>query len=488
MGVFRLFELPAELRQLTFYFFFISRDFKRAMRLRLVNRQFKACLDDMIFTRSMFHRLVADGVINDDELTFSLEKAPLAPALAPAAGVSVGNDDERPQREWIGYIYPYLIAHALREQSTQSTLGRLRRAAQAVAEMDGGGGGGSNSNSNSKSNVYVENSDDAVRSCIDALLPLAAAQVPGLLLARELATTDEGLRADVHRAAVWLGKTAYVAQLVAEEDVRFCQLMDDDDVDSEGGSILAHPVQAAAIQGNVEMLQIVLGALRPPRGTSERDREENLEYTWVKIFVEAMQHRRREVLEWALDMGPELPCIDQLEGQLSSIPWPDLYERATALVERYHNGEGDGDGRYKVLPMDVGNALMMHTMGQRIEMFRYWLNRTVRRLGDQADQRQRRTLYWTLNRAVRERHEPIIRMLLEDVGVDPNWTDPSCTSRQAPAPLLAAVRMGRLPVVRLLLDHGAHPDGGDPAPITAAVAQERLDLYNFLRERGAKSP
>ncbi|KAK7991293.1 hypothetical protein PG996_013654 [Apiospora saccharicola] len=127
MGVFRLFELPAELLQLTFYFFFLSQEFKRAMRLRLVNRRFKACMDDMIFSRSMFHRLVADGVIDDDESTFSLEQVPLAPP--PAAGVSVDDDDERPLREWIGYIYPYLVTRRPSWSATRAARARARATA-----------------------------------------------------------------------------------------------------------------------------------------------------------------------------------------------------------------------------------------------------------------------------------------------------------------------------------------------------------------------
>lgn len=136
--------------------------------------------------------------------------------------------------------------------------------------------------------------------------------------------------------------------------------------------------------------------------------------------------------------------------------------------------------------MELGRVLMMCSIGRCTEMFRYWLDKANKN-GDQADPRQRRSLYWTLNAAIQGRHEPIVRMLLEEVGVDPNWTDPSCTAAQAATPLLTAVRMGRLPVVRLLLDHGADPDAGGPQqpPIAAAVALERLDRFRLLRERGA---
>lgn len=195
-------------------------------------------MDDMIFQRRMIHRLVADGVIRDDEL---------------------GSADGRLSQESIRYIHPYFAAHALRDESSQSTLGRIRRTAQVVCELDGGCG------------VVAASAaagSEAIRSCIEALLPLAAKQGRGLLSAREEPATDEGLRADIQMAAVWLGKTAHVARLVAEESVRFCQLLEDEIASEAGratGSIFVHSVRAAAMQGNVEMLQVVLGALEPPR-------------------------------------------------------------------------------------------------------------------------------------------------------------------------------------------------------------------------------
>ncbi|KAK7931014.1 hypothetical protein PG985_001726 [Apiospora marii] len=48
--------------------------------------------------------------------------------------------------------------------------------------------------------------------------------------------------------------------------------------------------------------------------------------------------------------------------------------------------------------------------------------------------------------------------------------------------------LGRLSIVRLLLDHGADSDAEDPAPIAAVVARERLNLARLLRQHGARSP
>ncbi|KAK8070279.1 hypothetical protein PG994_006895 [Apiospora phragmitis] len=163
-------------------------------------------------------------------------------------------------------------------------------------------------------------------------MPLATAQARELLEDREVPATDEFLRADVQTATVWLGKTAYIKQLVAE-GVRFPQPLDTRSMDSvyceiPMGSIFEHPIQAATIRGDVEMIKIILGALEEPQ-------EANEENAGGGLIFDALKHHRREFFEFALGTGMHAPCVHAIERWLSRIPWPDMYERALAIVERH---------------------------------------------------------------------------------------------------------------------------------------------------------
>ncbi|KAK8085826.1 hypothetical protein PG997_007097 [Apiospora hydei] len=150
-----LFNLPTELVHLMFEYFILSRSFKRAMRLRLVNRQFKTCIDETLFQPRILHRLVVDQVINDGDLTRLLEQVSLGP------GGDGESEHGRFRNEWGRQILPFFVAHALREQSPHSTLGRVHRAAQAVSRIDTGDGG-----------VTGDDADeDAVKKCLEDLLP-----------------------------------------------------------------------------------------------------------------------------------------------------------------------------------------------------------------------------------------------------------------------------------------------------------------------------
>ncbi|KAK8070280.1 hypothetical protein PG994_006896 [Apiospora phragmitis] len=51
-------------------------------------------------------------------------------------GVAIATDFLK--EDWANYVYRYLNAHAMQETSLRSTLGRFRRAAQTICELDGG--------------------------------------------------------------------------------------------------------------------------------------------------------------------------------------------------------------------------------------------------------------------------------------------------------------------------------------------------------------
>lgn len=63
----------------------------------------------------------------------------------------------RLQQNWVNYTCSYLSTHALQDQPAEQPLGRVRRAAEAICELDG------------------DSSHEAIRDCVRELAPLAAA-------------------------------------------------------------------------------------------------------------------------------------------------------------------------------------------------------------------------------------------------------------------------------------------------------------------------
>ncbi|KAF2823856.1 ankyrin [Ophiobolus disseminans] len=112
-----------------------------------------------------------------------------------------------------------------------------------------------------------------------------------------------------------------------------------------------------------------------------------------------------------------------------------------------------------------------------------------------------------LYRACRYGHEGVVRVLLDN-GAEPFRPDfetaathghfstlkllleiqpvfqPSLTKNC----LYAAARKGFLAIVRLLLDFGADPNGGETAPLIGAVEAEHVIIFRLLVQWGADVP
>ncbi|KAK8115504.1 hypothetical protein PG984_012006 [Apiospora sp. TS-2023a] len=148
------------------------------------------------------------------------------------------------------------------------------------------------------------------------------------------------------------------------------------------------------------MVELVLNALAAPPLLHD-DEARRDEYR--QVIGEAVLCRRREFLEWALGMGEALPCLDWLEGELSRIPWPDLYEHATALVQAHSD--------WPVVGHQLGILMTTCTVGRSAEMMRHLIHQAtttaghgggITRIVDHPESGPQ-GLYWTLFSAIRGR-------------------------------------------------------------------------------------
>ncbi|KAK7943861.1 uncharacterized protein PG986_012974 [Apiospora aurea] len=297
-------------------------------------RQFKTCIDETVFNPRILRRSVVDQVIDDGDLTSLLEQVSLGP------GGDGESEDGHFRNEWSRRTLPFFVVHALREQSPHSTLGRVYRAAQAVSRIGRGGG-----------SVTSDDEDEARTAQGDG---------GGLFSGREddegaTADAGAGLRADVAIAVAWLGKTAYVQRLVAEEGLRFPHPLNEfgpnGGTDRGTGSVFPHPLRVAATQGSIQMTELVLSTLNeapsslPPGNGEEpesRTRDEYRDHAYGHVVLGTTpQHRRRAVLEWALALGDD---DDDLFRHLL-----DKAKRSRAETDEGGGGGGGGGKEFRLV-------------------------------------------------------------------------------------------------------------------------------------------
>lgn len=145
-------------------------------------------------------------------------------------------------RESLPYLHSYLMYQVLREQPTAaSRLGRIRLAAQVL------------------------NGSDGNLECLSSLVCLAITVKVYPLFWESTANPEDldrcdnaDTEADVFVAAAYLGRKDYVAHLIAK-GIPSCQ---DPYLDSFNSGVFGSALNAATIQGNLEIIKLLL--LRTP--------------------------------------------------------------------------------------------------------------------------------------------------------------------------------------------------------------------------------
>ncbi|KAI1774335.1 ankyrin [Hypoxylon cercidicola] len=422
-----LFSLPPELVGLIFRFILFSRDFRRIMRIRLVNRQFRFYIDDAIFSLSFLR-----GIVDRSSLSF--------------AGLK--------QSSWSAYVFSYLTYQARREGPTASSLGRVYRAAKTLY---GGSGDG-----------------EAFTTCLNSLIRLASSRNISDLLRKPIAKPKElcssTLEADLAVAAIYLSRIPFIKQLIAE-GIQFCGTAEKTDVYSE---VFGYAFEAATRKGNLEVIKLLLSC------TPEYRDAGTLSVSCQKQILEhAGSYGHRTAFDFALDLRPIIlpkkqPDLGRsaerkfVENALRDTPWPDNYARAAAILGTRNAVITRAPKCHPFMFWLASSAL-----NGKVEMVRYFLGKGA------SPNPVGTMLRLPLRSALRTRQEKIFRILI-DAGAEPNlYPEPEEL-------LMHTAWMGNIPLTQLLLDCGVDINQGFPCPIALAILAENTVMFDFLRQRGAR--
>ncbi|KAI1737502.1 ankyrin [Xylaria scruposa] len=434
----QLFDFPPELMHLVFDHIVTSRVIQRVMRIRTVDRQFKTYIDDSIFRLGLLSHLVGCPEYVEKYL------APRRLNFMKQSSL---------------YFKSYITYQVLREQSSTSLFGRIRRAAEALCENDGDTG------------------NEAIMACIKSLIPLALAGNTVDKLLSEPKTddpddsSDEDLEADTYVAAVYLGKQSYVESLTAD-GTKFCKVMGRSDVCS---TIFGDDFHAATMGGNLDMIKFLLSCTAEYRDTGVLTASQQRSILW-----DAAQYGHEAAFNFALDKRPiSLPfkptgCKDSLMlGRVYRRALiPEHFERLDAILVPDCKS-WSGLHKPVAYPDCASQSLRRGVNVGNVRTVRYFLDKGV-------DPNFTSSVNYSnpLVSAIDRDNETIIRMLLE-AGADPNLPVPPYSA------LVHAVWKGSRSSVKLLLSHSMDINQGRPPPIVIAVLKENMEMFRLLRDNGA---
>ncbi|KAI0856278.1 ankyrin [Xylaria cubensis] len=419
----QLFDLPTELAQLAFDHIVTSREIRRVMRIRIVNRQFKAYIDDSIFRLGLLRNL-----------SISIIKT-----------INRKLNDLFVHQASLSYICSYISYRVLRDHSTTSFLGRVHQAAKTLCENDG--------------NMETE----AIMACANSLILLALENGVFYKLLKELETdgsdNSDDLKADIYVAAIYLSKKSYVERLITD-GIKFCGVAGRLGVCS---TIFGDDLHAAAMQGNLDMIELLLSCNSEYPQTGVLSFSEQWGILW-----DASRYGHEAAFDFALDKRTIIYSDNSMETDIlmlkdiiRDIPIPKNFERAARII-------GPFDGSW------LTSWLQRSARRGHVQMVRYFLDKGVKPNHITGGSKNN-----PLVSAIRAGNETIVRMLL-DAGADPNLPGPKYTA------LGNAVRKGSVSIVKLLLSHSVDINEGSLPPIAIAVLRENMEMFRLLRDNGAR--
>lgn len=395
---------------------------------------------------------------------------------------------------WASYVYSYLEYQARRERSTKSYPGRVYRAAEAIHDQDRLRG--------NRAGAKGCDTTEPPPKLLRALVALAANSDGGDNLRRMIRApsdlfecSEDDVQTDIHIASIYLGRTPYIADLIATSNLKFFH--GEDPANDNYSNVFGGALQAAAVSGDLSMIKLLLG----PGSTgiscfdhTTQSIKHCIDLHKYKCYCRRPQilaatsaaHSHREALEFSLPgllNHPDPAHLARLYPILDKVPWPDIHDLIWRSILRTI-AQTDCLG-----PNNLAMPLLSQTdfLAQAAGTGRMEMARSLIAKGAELEYRHHSpwprknvTPVSPLAAAVGNRDEEMTRLLLAS-GADPNWTLPWEWTA-----LMTAARKCSVPIARLLLDKGADVNAGGPVPIVLAVFHRDIGMFRLLRQHGAR--
>lgn len=445
-----LFDLPLELLDQIFSDAIEERTFKRVMRLRLVNRQFRCLTDEAIFSSRML-----DDIAFDPELNL--------------------NDAEQHDSPWILYLRTYLGRRIYQERDGKTMGGQYRQVAEYLWVAG--------------SKVFPGLTFEDCIYDLSGVTFFINSSLETSALLKSKSTQDTFSRAQLAtlflNAVVYMGLEPFAKALVSEDPNDYWQC----------------PTVAASTKPSIRRL-IEMAAFRGHLGLVEHlvqvEKTMTHRHTWSPMSASMASSILRyasigghdDVMEFALDNSNLFTeyltstTRKNLGTALSYANSADMYDRIASILEHgidpFDTTTRDDVYCRLDLAARQGNTEMVrHLLRQDL-----CLNQPGAHTNEPLPQKQgcdalkSRSHFRPLISAIESGNVETVELLLWH-GADPNWFPETRTA------LMAAVHKGDLAVVRTLVEYGARVDVGAPLPIVVAVQQENEEIFEYLESKGA---
>ncbi|GAP88244.1 putative ankyrin repeat-containing protein [Rosellinia necatrix] len=448
-----LFDLPLELLDQIFSDAVEDRTFKRVMRLRLVNRQFRCLTDEAIFSSRML-----DDIAFDPELSI--------------------NDAEQHDSPWILYLRTYLGRRIYQERHEKTMRGQYRQVAEYLWVAG--------------SKVFPGLTfEDCIYDLSGVTFFINSALETSALLkskSSDDAFTQPQLATLFLNAVVYMGLEPFAKALISEDPNDYWQCPA---VAASTKPSFRRLIEMASFRGHLGLVEHLVQVEKKMTRSSVWSFMSPSTASSILRYAAIGGHD--DVMEYALDNS------NLFNGHLTSTTRRNLgtalsYASAPTVCHRLAAILDHGMDPFETTTRDdVYARLDMAARQGNTEMVRHLLRQDLclnqpgahtnseplplQKQGG-CDSLKTRSHFRPLISAIESGSVETVELLLWH-GADPNWFPATRTA------LMAAVHKGDLAIVRTLVEYGARVDVGTPPPLVVAVQQENEEILAYLEARGA---
>ncbi|KAI1175618.1 ankyrin repeat-containing domain protein [Nemania sp. FL0916] len=446
-----LFDLPVELLDQIFADAVEDRTFKRVMRLRLVNRQFRCLTDEAIFSSRML-----DDIAFDSDLSL--------------------NNPEQQESPWTLYLRTYLGRRIYQDRNEKTMRGQYRK----VAELLWATGSKVVPGLTFEDCIYdLSGVTFFINSSLETSALLKSTSCKDTFSQPQLATL-------FLNAAVYMGLEPYAQALISEDANDYWQCPT---VAASTKPCFRRLIEMASFRGHLGLVEHLV---KVEKRMAHRSAWSFISAsTASSILRYASIGGHEAVMEYALDNSDLLndhlmsTTRRNLGTALSYTDSPAIYRRLAAVLEK-------GMDPFETTTRDdVYCRLDLATRQGNTEIVRdllrqdLCLNQPGAHTNSEptshkksCDSLKTRSHFRPLISAIESGNVETVELLLWH-GADPNWFPSTRTA------LMAAVHKGDIAMVRTLVEYGAKVDVGTPSPLVVAVQQENEEIFEYLESKGA---